>query len=62
MGAKTANTVGAKQTESSTYLAISHYNDSAGEKSSPFVRHFHIHNIKNLMVLIIILAITKFSL
>jgi hypothetical protein len=31
--------------ESSAYFAISHYNDSVGEKPLLFVRHFHIHNI-----------------
>jgi hypothetical protein len=63
MGVKTANRVGAKHTEkSSTYLVISHYNDSAGEKPLLFVRHFHIHNVKKLMVLMTVLALTKFSL
>jgi hypothetical protein len=28
--------------ECSTYAAVSHYNDSGGEKYLPFVRHFHI--------------------
>jgi len=48
--------------ECSTYSAGSHYNDSAGEKYLLFVRRFHIHNIKKLMVLMIILATTRFSL
>jgi hypothetical protein len=48
--------------KSSIYLVISHHNESAGEKPLLSVRHFHIHNIKKLMVLRTILAITKFSL